>query len=93
MRAALVFVDIEQATLCACVRRSFRFADRRGNAVNVETRASVSPPSPPPMIVIGAFGMIPSWFEIVAYFPRNYGTSFHYYDYYGMAFHLCCAIS
>src|ERR1700733_6113479 len=38
------------------------------------------------MIVIGVFIMIPSWFEVAAYFPGNYGTSFHYY---GMTFHLC----
>src|ERR1700681_3695291 len=50
------------------------------------TRASVSPPNPPPMIVIGVFTMIPSGFEVATYFPSNYGTSFHYY---GMTFHLC----
>src|SRR5580658_7379895 len=38
------------------------------------------------MIVIGVLIMIPSWFEVAAYIPGNYGTPFHYY---GMAFHLC----
>lgn len=32
----VVFVDVEHAALCSCVRRGFRFVDGRGDTVNVE---------------------------------------------------------